>query len=47
MGLKGRYFVGLNCADPKICDFSKAAPKPGYKWNNRQQTPAQELFFLQ
>jgi len=47
MGLKGRYFVGLNCMDPNVCDFSKAEPHPGYKWNARQQTPAREAFFLQ
>jgi hypothetical protein len=25
-GLKGRYFVGIECFDKKVCDFSKATP---------------------
>jgi hypothetical protein len=36
----------MNCMDEKVCDFSKASPIPkGFE--NRQQTPAKELFFLQ
>lgn len=26
-GMTGRYFIGIACADTKICDFTKATPK--------------------
>jgi len=46
MGLKGRYFIGLNCMDPKVCDFAKAAPTPP-PMRPKDYTPAREFFFLQ
>ena len=30
-GLKGRYFIGAECHDKKICDFTKATPKELHK----------------
>lgn len=44
-GLDGKYFVGLNCKDPAVCNFNKASPHPHY-WNLRGQTPALETYFL-
>jgi len=44
-GLTGRYFIGLDCMDKKVCDFSKAAPKPP-AMRHQPFTPV-EQFFLQ
>jgi len=44
-GLKGRYFIGMNCMDHKVCNFAKAAPVPPHM-RISDYTPAREMFFL-
>jgi len=44
----GRYFLGISCTDPKICDFNEASPIPHHKiFDYTPAKTAKEIFFLQ